>query len=357
MAPVVWCFCAAFGALGWRPGTSNIRPNPPRSGHLATSDSNGRVHLFGGYAEIGAGGAVKRDPVSDSWTWTEEGGWMRRDEGTAEGGARPQPRLASAGGILGDELLVFGGWDPRPAGTGGVIVADVWAQCLETGKWSRLEADMPRGPTSRHVACVVGNTLVVHTFRCADAVLVWDATKRRLMEQPTSGTSPSSRGLHTAAALDGSRMVVFGGADKSGAMCADAFVLDTSTWHWTRLDPGTGPTARAGSCAAQVAEGQILIFGGAERAPSGQGLVARGDAWLLDVKPGAHASKWNLVVGDDAAEEGGVQRDAPLPRNAASLTRVRSGGADLADAKDMLVLHGGWNPFVQTYDDTWVMHI
>ena len=37
----------------------------------------------------------------------------------------------------------------------------------------------------------------------------------------------------------------------------------------------------------------------------------------------------------------------PLPRNAASLTRVG----------DRLVLYGGWNPFVETYNDTHVMDV
>ena len=37
----------------------------------------------------------------------------------------------------------------------------------------------------------------------------------------------------------------------------------------------------------------------------------------------------------------------PLPRNAATLTRVG----------DKLVLYGGWNPFVETYNDTHVMDV
>ena len=55
---------------------------------------------------------------------------------------------------------------------------------------------MPRGPTSRHVAATVGGQVAVHTFRCIDSVLVWDPEARQLREQPTTGTAPSSRGLH-----------------------------------------------------------------------------------------------------------------------------------------------------------------
>lgn len=39
--------------------------------------------------------------------------------------------------------------------------------------------------------------------------------------------------------------------------------------------------------------------------------------------------------------------NGPSPRNAATLTRVAG----------KLVLYGGWNPFVETYNDTHVMDI
>ena len=37
----------------------------------------------------------------------------------------------------------------------------------------------------------------------------------------------------------------------------------------------------------------------------------------------------------------------PMPRNAATLTAVG----------DKLVMYGGWNPFVQSYNDTYVMNV
>lgn len=37
----------------------------------------------------------------------------------------------------------------------------------------------------------------------------------------------------------------------------------------------------------------------------------------------------------------------PAPRNAATLTAVG----------DKLVMYGGWNPFVETYNDTYVMDV
>ena len=64
------------------------------------------------------------------------------------------------------------------------------------------------------MAVNVGGTLVVHTFRSLDTVLVWDGAGQSLREQPTTGVAPSSRGLHVAAAADDHTLVVFGGAAK-----------------------------------------------------------------------------------------------------------------------------------------------
>lgn len=230
---------------------------------------------------------------------------------------------------------------------------------------------MPRGPTSRHVACRVGTQLVVHTFRCADSVLVWDPETRALREQQTSGPAPSSRGLHVAAAADEHTMIVFGGAAKDGSMCNDAFALDTRTWQWRTLategakndktrggigelltklfgggrDGGdsTRPTPRAGACAASLPGGErgIVVACGAEAGLTG--LVPRADVWALVLDDGESADgTWTRLMADDAP-------NAPAPRNAATLTPLGDG--------ETLLLHGGWHPFVRTFGDSFILRI
>ena len=66
------------------------------------------------------------------------------------------------------------------------------------------------------------------------------------------------------------------------------------------------------------------------------GLQPLNDFFVLDTR----ALRWQYPK----LAPGGA---APSPRNAATLTAV---GA-------RLVLHGGWNPFVQTYNDTFVMDV
>ena len=130
--------------------------SPPRSGATAAADADGTTWLFGGYAEPEN---KPRAVVNDLLRLDPDSGaeWQRLQEpldvNIGDSGRvrtnRAGPRLASASAILGDEMLVFGGWDPQEAGTGGVILDDVWALDLKKHTWSRCAEPMPRGPTSR----------------------------------------------------------------------------------------------------------------------------------------------------------------------------------------------------------------
>ena len=176
---VATALTASWAAAGDLPKASL-----PRSGSTAASDKSGRVWLFGGYGEEDP---QKRDVVSDLLRYEHGDEWSeiqpssKREDSTG----RPGPRLAGASAMApsGDELLLFGGWDPQVPGTGGVILDDVWSLSLATGRWAKCDSAMPGGPTSRHVACTVGDHLIVHTFRCAGSVLVWDPKRRALREQ------------------------------------------------------------------------------------------------------------------------------------------------------------------------------
>ncbi|KAG8469756.1 hypothetical protein KFE25_006211 [Diacronema lutheri] len=347
----------ACGSPGWRAASPRAAPSPPRSGHLACADGDGRVWLFGGYAEVRRDGprhlpiALEREPTDDLWLFDGEG-WSCVAPPSAGGeDARPGPRLCSAGAVVDGELLLFGGWDPRPAGTGGAILGDAWALDLKTRVWRRL-ADMPRGPTSRHVACRVGDHLLVHTHRCASALLRWDRAAGRLVEQPTTGDAPSARGLHVAAALSAHEMLVFGGASQAGAMSDEAFILDTRSWAWSAVrGAGAGPSPRAGAAAAAAGDGRAVVFGGAERAArGGGGLLARGDAWLFEAGRAGQPPCWSLLAAD--APAGGTTA-RPRARNAATLSPL----APAPGGAPRLLLHGGWQPFVETYGDTHVLEL
>lgn len=102
---------------------------------------------------------------------------------------------------MGDSFFIFGGWDPEQAGTGGVILDDVWRLDLNSLQWEQI-GTMPRGPTSRHVAAAVqtseGPRVLLHTFRCLDQLIVFDPSSQTFSEKPCVGAPPSSRGLHAS---------------------------------------------------------------------------------------------------------------------------------------------------------------
>ena len=118
---------------------------------MQPADQVGNVWLFGGYAEPEG---KPRHVVNDLLRY-DGSGWQQLQEPidvTLKGGRvrdnRPGPRLATASCVVGDEMLVFGGWDPQTPGTGGGILDDVWSLSLAKQTWRRLAAPMPGGPAS-----------------------------------------------------------------------------------------------------------------------------------------------------------------------------------------------------------------
>jgi hypothetical protein len=364
------------------------RIQPPRSG-ANTVSCGGKILTFAGYAEeiVDTDSAVERDVVNDLWEFVpyqeenSEWGWKQRiaDHSDEES---PGPRLAfaMAGLPSSSNAFVLGGWDPQVPGTGGVILDDVSMLNSDSLTWSKSTAaagktedelsTIPGGPTSRHVAVALSDdTICLHNHRCVDHVLLLrtssdERNKVRWDRQETSGEAPSSRGLHCAASIssssDGTNMCIFGGAAQNGFMSNEAFVLDTTTWKWTKIDCGEiAPSPRAGACLCSLDDNSVLLFGGAM--PTEGGLLGLNDVWVLhvdDLKTGK--GRWECLI-----EHQSVGSDSssafPPGRNAATLTEI--------DARKMLpsgtfeesdkcyLLQGGWAPFRKTYNDVFVLRI
>jgi N-acetylneuraminic acid mutarotase len=243
---------------------------------------------------------------------------------------------------IGWRLYVIGGWDPGHKRDGGDILSDVWALDLKTAAWQQLQLS-PQGeqlqPISRFQAVAVGDDIYIHTHRNTDSILrlrtsTADETPQ-LVSLPvnTPNGAPASRGLHSLTAV-GSKLYLFGGAPKSGPMLDDLWVLDLGgDLTWQRLSPGGRPPHARCSHAAAAAGGDIVYSGGSYYKEGG-GLQPLADTFVLDTA----ANEWRWPDEQD----GGAK---PAARNAATMNKVG----------EQLVLHGGWNPFVETYNDTWVL--
>ncbi|GLI65268.1 hypothetical protein VaNZ11_008758 [Volvox africanus] len=214
--------------------------------------------------------------------------------------------------------------------------------------------------------------------------------------QPGCACSPASRGLHslTAAAApiphlsqqhqkqregrgqaqglqapaaegkatsgnDITALYLYGGAPQSGPMFDDLWLLDSGSMTWRQLSPeGRTPAARCSHVAGAINDsdgdgggtaGRYLIFiGGSYYARPGQ-LQPLDDVIVYDTQ----SNRWLEVE---------IEGPRPSPRNAAVMVPLRTEGSSGdggggSSGGDRFVLHGGWRPFTETYDDTYIVTV
>ena len=365
--PLHFCIADAFRIeANWADLSRQVEvPTPPRSGHVAftSSDEPYSPLVFGGYVEEKdeTTGEITRRASNDMWKWYgSDEGWNKVDYGKEN--VMPQPRLAAAMCLANNRPVLFGGWDPQTPGTGGVILDTLEEFDVKNKAWNAIDGThIPGGPTSRHVALSLpdGNALI-HNHRCTDHVLIYSGSD--FHKQPVTGQVPSSRGLH-AATMAGRAAVLFGGAEQSGTMNNEAFVLDTHTWEWKKIqieNTERAPCPRAAPCLVAISNNCILLFGGAEATASG--LNPRGDLWALHFDPDAGTGQWELLIDDDGGGTSTVG-GCPPARNAATLSEIEqleeawNKPSEDGEIRKRFLLQGGWHPFVRTYNDCFVLSV
>jgi hypothetical protein len=327
-------------------------------------------------------------------------------------GDLPTPRLAAGAVELGGSAYLIGGWAAGAAQGADAFLADVWRLAPPPSdtpgpwRWQRAELApgsvdaLGGGGVSRFACAAVSPTrAILHTHRCGDHVVALDVgggvgggggaggpgaappaarlSRVPVLPDPQHG-APPSRGLQSmtlvvasGAAGEGEggggsgdakkrqRLLVFGGAPQKGPMFGDLWALDgdflgDGPLQWTRLWAGGGaeegegqgteaaPHVRCSHVAADV-DGGLLVLGGSYYTPQGS-LCPLDDAWWFDASAGG--GTWRRVA------LGGGDARPPAARNAAVLAPLPS--ADPTRRRRFLY-HGGWRPFVETYDDSWIL--
>ncbi|KAK9839199.1 hypothetical protein WJX81_000851 [Elliptochloris bilobata] len=315
------------------------RPALPRSGHCMVAlpaEHADDVLLFGGYTEDSE---LNKEAANDAWVLRlAEGRWQRVQYAD---GPVPRVRLAAAAAVVGDTMWLMAGWDPGHKRDGGEILADLWALDLSTWAWRQVQPQGEAMPViSRFQAVVIGPSVYIHTHRSLLDILVLDVADPaapKLALRPVTGTegTPMSRGLHSMTATASGHLILFAGAPKSGPMLGDLWGFDPASTAWEELDPdGQAPHVRCSQAAAAVGD-DVFFFGGSYYKEDQSGLQPLSDTLVLDTQ----SMTWQYP-----RVTGGA---APSPRNAAMMVAVGS----------RLVLHGGWYPFKQSYNDTYVMDV
>jgi hypothetical protein len=362
----------------------DARPTLPRSGASAVVVKD-QVLMLCGYdecknADANATTPPQRNATNDAFAFSaSDHTWHALAIATARQDL-PTPRLAAGAVELGGSAYLIGGWAAGgPAHGADAFLADVWrlapaspaSSSSAAWTWTRLELEpgsveaLGGGGVSRFACAAVSSTrAILHTHRCSDHVVALDvasssssvnaaaATARfsrlPVLPDPEHG-APSSRGLQSMTLVGGGkRLLVFGGAPQKGGMLGDLWALDGDfvaggggELRWTRLwggpaegdaDSAAAPHVRCSHVAADV-DGGLFILGGSYYTEQGS-LCPLDDAWRFDLKGG---KGWQKVALEGAT---------PAARNAAILAPL--GG-------QRLLYHGGWRPFVETYDDTWII--
>lgn len=79
---------------------------------------------------------------------------------------------------------------------------------------------------------------------------------------PTTGTSPSARlGACFTPVSGGRKMILFGGDANADVTLNDIYVLDVTTWQWTR-GPDSSNTRSAAACGASTSSDMFVAWGG-----------------------------------------------------------------------------------------------
>lgn len=305
----------AYAVFGWSLATDM---GPKVSGHATASDATSLM-LFGGLKD-GAGSPTTNE------LWKYDGNvWSLIDAHVG-----PSPRMYAASAMVGDDFLVFGGWDPL-ADQSVMFKQDTWKYDTKESNWSRI-ADMPE-PLSRHCACTVGDDMVV--IQTHKGTLVYK--NGNILAQETIGPAPEGLSMCSIAPLGDHKVVIFGGSSRTQDMSNKVYILDTDTWSWERPPmKGVVPLPRAGACMTGIGRNRFIVNGGAGVAQEGynhgKGLIPYDDTHTLNVHDdGVYWARW-------------LMPDTPNGRVAASL--------DIVNSRPML--HGGWNPTSKaTFDDTW----
>jgi hypothetical protein len=363
------------------------RPPLPRSGAAAVTLPEHGVVAIGGYDEgksTSPDTPPPRKAVSDALLFSHNA-WQPLSVPLDD--ELPTPRLAAGAVELGGHAYLIGGWASGVQGPE-AFLSDVWrlsppssssSSSSSSWRWERLtlapgslEALGGSGISRFACAAVSPTRAILHTHRCDDHVVALDVvqgngeearlSRLAVLPDPQHG-APSSRGLQSMTLVEDDRMLVFGGAPQKGGMLGDLWALDgdfassSSPLRWTRLWPPPGEEEEGGSNSPHVrcshvacaARGGLLVLGGSYYTEAGS-LAPLDDAWWYDASSsGGGGGRWHRV-------ELRGKGTPPAARNAAILAPLPPGGEGQQQQQRFLY-HGGWRPFVETYNDTWIVSV
>eukprot|EP01137_Pigoraptor_chileana_P013763 Opistho-2@67642 len=179
--------------------------------------------------------------------------------------------------VFRDELYVFGGVHGHQSAR----IPDTCSNTVHvftpaTSTWYEpLVTGTKPCPRSGHSATLVGEQLIIFggwdSPTCFGDLFILDLVMMEFTQPQTSGSPPSPRSWHSAVALPDRKIVVSGGFDGENSL-DDAHILDLDTMAWSALSPSSEifrrPRAGHVTCLAtsEVASGApaVVVSGGGD---------------------------------------------------------------------------------------------
>jgi len=283
-----------------------------RNCHCSCTVGN-NLYVFGGYGISNDAFLNIRVLSLENNTWSIPS--------CAVAGLFPRNRYSSTCVCLGQRIIIFGGFSPEGYWLNDLHVLDTQSEDQRfTHMWYQPETSgNPPCPRAAHSCTVVGRKLFF--FGGNDGASLFDDlyildTETFHWTKVTNprGTKPAARSGHSALLVK-DKIVVFGGGGAGGKPMSDVHYLNTRKMSWSQPNLiGTGPSARAGHTAVVLHKTNVLIFGG--------GYIDKvcNDVHILNVERG----QWSRP-----ADTG----DVPCARTGHSMNAVKSrifvfGGCD-----------------------------
>lgn len=231
-------------------------------------------------------------------------------------GKKPVKRRAHSAVVVAQKYLVlFGG----KSGVTKLPLKDLWTLDLTDWSWvDKTNIEFPSEPVKGHSAVVLGNEMFVFGGRSSNTqyydelmALTFDKDGEpvswRQVKLASGSKRPSNRNHHVAAALDDTRMLVYGGRsghDPSFPLLTDTWIFDKATTEWKEIKPTPDarfptflgyPKPRIESANAAITSKNIVRIAGGR---DSQGHVLN-DAWSIEVNK--NSAVWRSLAPLDCA--------------------------------------------------------
>jgi hypothetical protein len=312
---------------------AGVPPSERAGGTVIYDSQRGRMVLFGGYD-----GATSNDAFELTL-----GGSPQWNAIVTTGG--PPPGRAVAATLYdapNDRMVIYGG----VGGDGDAAIHDTWSLAFASGAWTALSPggteptprDFPLGAYDK-----ANRRLLMYGARDTSGGMVPDVACALSLDGPMQWASlaPSAPARERASGVYdhvNNRLVVFGGADASGAR-ADVWELALASGRWSQWTvAGTPPSARGGqSTIYDPVRNRMVIFGGDD------GVIYSGEIWALSL--GGSPSWTHLIPVSPPGSESPTGLPTPMPR---------SGHSAIYDSRrDRMVIYGGTSLIGNPLSDAW----